>query len=351
MMFGIKLQPMAKVQVNNKEIYKNIISSIQKREFAPVYMFHGEEAYLIDKAIELIENNILSEEEKEFNQTIIYGADSNAAEVVNACRRLPMMNEYQVVILKEAQSLKDFKELESYLKHPVKSTIFAIGYKNGSPDGRMQATKILKSDHQTVECELLYDSEIPSWIASYLRKSGLQIEERAAVLFSEFTGKELSRIVMECDKLKLNFAAGYKINTSDLERFVGLNKEYSIFDLNQALSQRDVFKSNNIAKHFASNDKAFPLPAVIALLYGHFSKALALQYLKSKGEHKAGNKIGIFNELMLRQTEKTASNYSPAKIIHIIHHLRKADLQSKGFYSKKIDNDGVLKELVFKILH
>lgn len=342
---------MAKDEIKNKELYKIIINSIQNREFSPVYLFYGEESYMIDKAIELIEKTVLTEDEKEFNQTVLYGADSTAAMVADACRRLPMMSEYQVVILKEAQFLKDFKELESYLKYPVSSTILAIGYKNGSPDGRMQATKLLKSKFQAVECEYLNDGEIPSWIAGYFRKLGLKIEERAAVLFSEFTGRDLTRIVMECDKVKLNFSAGHIITASDLERFVGLNKEYSIFDLNMALSQRDVFKSNNIAKHFAANDKAFPLQVVIALIYGHFSKALALQYLKSRGEQRPGAKIGLNQDFLLRPVEKTAGNYSPAKIIHIIHHLRKADLQSKGYYSNKIKNDSILKELVFKILH
>ncbi|MEZ5174273.1 MAG: DNA polymerase III subunit delta [Bacteroidia bacterium] len=336
---------------NNRQIYRQVISAIQQKKYSPIYIFHGTESYFIDQAIELIEKSILSEDEREFNQTVLYGADTSASVVADACRRLPMMSEYQVVILKEAQAMKDFKDLESYFNTPSPSTILAIGFKNGSPDGRMQATKILKSRHEMVECEQLPEGQIPLWITDFLKKAELGIEDRAAMLFAEFTGKDLSRIEMECEKLILNFTKGHIITAADLERFIGLNKEYSIFDLNEALSQRNVFKANSIAKHFAANEKAFPVQAVIALIYGHFSKALALQYLQSKGENRGGAKIGLYSEFMLKPVQRTASSYAPAKIIHIIHHLRKADLQSKGYYSNSIDSDGILKELVFKILH
>jgi DNA polymerase-3 subunit delta len=340
-----------KQEKQNDQHYKEVIASIGKREFSSIYLFHGEESYYIDKAIDLLENTVLTDDEKEFNQTVVYGADTNAAAVTDMCRRHPMMSEYQVVILKEAQAMKDFKDLESYFRHPSRSTILAIGFKNGSPDGRSQASKILKSEHAMVECESLHENKIPAWIVAYLRQQGLKIEDRAAILLAEFTGKDLSRVSMECDKLKLNFEQGYTITAVDLEKFVGLSKEFSIFDLNEALSQRDIFKANNIAKHFGANEKAFPLPVIISLIYGHFSKALAWQYLKSKGEHKSASKIGLYNEFALRPVDRTSNSFAPAKIIHIIHHLRKADLQSKGYYSRSISNEGILKELVFKILH
>jgi len=328
---------------------ESVVKSVKGREFSPIYFLFGEEAYYIEELSKFMEMNILQEDEREFNQTICYGSETTADLVVMTAKRYPMMSEYQVVVVKEAQMLKDFKLFESYFKQPQSSTILVLCYK-GKPDKRIKAVQLLFQDFVCVESASLKPDRMPDWIIRYFRKRNYDIEPRAALMLSEHTGSDLVRAAMEADKLMLNAAAGYAFTSKDLEKQVGISREYNIFELQNALGRKDVYRANSIAIYISKNQKEQPIQAVIALLYGYFSKILLLHYYKGKGERNLSKAMGIWDS-MLKDYEVAARNYSPAKLIHVMHHLRKSDLQSKGFEAGSIETEGILQELIFKIIH
>jgi DNA polymerase III subunit delta len=338
----------AKTKAGNSA--EEIVKAIKARDFSPIYLIGGEDSYSADQLVDFIENSILTEDEKEFNQTILYGAEVSIEDVVANAKRFPMMSEYQVVIVKEAQLIKEFKNIESYVDKPQTSTILVLSFHSKSADKRIKAVQKIAKDYVMLEFPAIKEDMLPRWISNYFHDKGYAIEPKAAELLAEFTGPDLSRASMEADKIMLNENKGYKYTSSDLEKHVGLNKEYNIFELQNALSRRDVFTSNSIAFYIAKNQKERPLPVVISLLYTHFSKVLMYHYLKSKGEPNIEKALGVWTG-RLREYEIAARNFSPAKLIHVIHHLRRADLQFKGYHSGSIDAEGILMELIFKIIH
>lgn len=328
----------------------DLAKSIKAKDYSPIYLISGEDLFTIEKLNELIETSILTEDEREFNQTVLYGSDVTAEDIIVHARRFPMMSEYQVVIVKEAQTMKDFKDLEAYALNPQSSTILVLSFSGKSPDKRQKVVQLIAKDYVMVETEAIKEEKVPGWINSYFTQRGYALEPDAAILLAEFTGPNLARAAMEADKLMLNEKKGHRFTSSDLEKQTGLNKEYNIFELQKSLAQKDVFKSNSIAFYIAKNEKERPLPVVISLLYSFFSKVLTYHYLKSKGERDIAKAMGVWSK-QVQELESAARNYSPAKLIHVIHHLRKADLQYKGYYSKNDKALGILKELIFKIIH
>jgi DNA polymerase III subunit delta len=340
---------MAAKSASTGHTIESLVKSIKNKDFSPIYFLFGDEAYYIDETCKYMEDNILLEDEREFNQMVVYGSDITADEIIMNAKRFPMMSEYQVIIVKEAQLLKDFKLFESYFKQPQSTTVLVICYK-GKLDKRLKLTQVLFQEYVCVESAVFKQDKMPDWIIRYLRKKNYDIEQHAAIVLSEHTGPDLVRAAMEADKLLLNAPAGYKFTSKDLEKQVGLSKEYSIFELQNALGRRDVFKANSIAVYISKNKKEQPIQAVIGLLYSYFSKILLLHYHKSKGERNLAKAMGVWDS-MLKDYEIAARNYSPAKLMHVIHHLRKGDLQSKGFESGSIETEGILQELIFKIVH
>jgi DNA polymerase-3 subunit delta len=328
---------------------ESVVKSVKGREFSPIYFLFGEEAYYIEELSKFMEMNILQEDEREFNQTVCYGSETTVDQIMMTAKRYPMMSEYQVVIVKEAQLLKDFKLFEAYFKQAQSTTILVLCYK-GKPDKRIKAVQLLFQDFVAVESASLKPDQMPDWIIRYFRKRNYDIEQRAALMLSEHTGSDLVRAAMEADKLILNAASGYVFTAKDLEKQVGISREYTIFELQKALGRKDVYRANSIAIYISKNQKEQPIQAVIALLYGYFSKLLLLHYFKSKGERNLSKAMGIW-DTMLKDYEVAAKNYTPAKLIHVMHHLRKSDLQSKGFEAGSIDTEGILQELIFKIIH
>lgn len=327
-----------------------LAKSIKAKDYSPIYLIYGDDLFTIEKLNELFETSILTEDEREFNQTVLYGSDVRAEDIIVHARRFPMMSEYQVVIVKEVQTMKDFKNMEPYAANPQSSTILVLSFSGKGPDKRQKAVQIIAKDYVMVETETIKEEKVPGWINSYITQKEYSIEPDAAILLAEFTGPDLARASMEADKLMLNEKKGHRFTSSDLEKHTGLNKEYNIYELQKALAHKDIFKSNSIGFYFAKNEKERPLPVVISLLYTFFSKVLTYHYLKSKGENNIGKSMGIWPKQM-QEIEAAARNYSPAKLIHVIHHLRKADLQFKGYYSNNNKAPGILKELIFKIIH
>ena len=328
---------------------ESVYRELQARHFAPVYMLCGEEPYYIDQLALFIENNVLTADEREFNQTVLYGSDVSADDIMATAKRYPMMSEFQVVLVKEAQLLKDTEKLIPYLTNPQKSTILVFCYKGKEPDKRKKFYELINKAGVYYASDRIKQEKMPEWITKYFSKRGYRITPNAAILLSEHVGNELEKVTNEADKLFLNTAPGSEINEKDIEHQVGISREFNVFEFQKALGQRNVFKANQIALNIAGQ-KSTPLPMVMGALYSYFSKLLHFQWLKSKGETNMASAMGV-PPFFIRDYEMAARNYPPAKLLRILGHLRNYDLKSKGLNNESANETELLKELTFKIVH
>ena len=327
-----------------------IIKDLKARKFAPVYFICGDEPYYIDQLTKYIEDNVLSVDEKEFNQTVLYGLETTAEEIIVTAKRFPMMSEYQVVIVKEAQLLKKMEDLETYILNPQPSTILVISMKGKEPDKRKSFGKEIVKRSVYLKTERIKDDKIPEWVGNHLRKKGFSITARAAIMLAESVGNELEKVVNETEKLVINIPPNLEITEQHVEQMVGISKEYNIFEFQKALGTKNILKANKIAFHFADNPKNNPFPLLIASLYSYYLKVLQFSYLKNSGNTDIGKEIGI-NSYFLKDYETAARNYTPAKLIRIMHTLRDCDLRYKGVNSDGADYGELIKELTFKLIH
>jgi DNA polymerase III subunit delta len=319
-------------------------------KYQPLYFLCGEEPFYIDQIAQYIENNVLGEAERDFNQTVLYGLEVSASDVAAVAKRFPMMSEFQVVIVKEAQLMKGIEALEPYIRNPQPSTILVFCYKGKEPDKRKTFAKTLEKETVYVKSDRLKDEKIPEWVSRFLFKRGYKIQPKAAIMMAEYVGNELEKVANEAEKLMVNFPEGYEFSEKDVERLVGISREYNVFELQKALGKKDIFKANKIAFFLADQAKNHPIQMILGSFNGYFSKLLHYQWLNTRGERDIARSMGI-PPYFIKDYETAARNYSPAKVIRIMHHLRDYDLRSKG-----VNNDGssggeLLKELVFKILH
>lgn len=336
----------------------DIIKDVKNRKFKPLYMLHGEEPYFIDQVSDYMESYILSDVEKGFNQTVLYGKDTDIMTVLNAAKRYPMMADYQVIIVKEAQEMKWGKEdgdkkginpVLSYLENPLTSTILVFCYKYGKFDKRKKAYKAIEKNGLVFESASLYDNKIPGWIESYVADKKYRISAQAAAMLCEYLGNDLSKISNELDKLMLNIAAGQEIGLKDVQDNIGISKEYNVFELQSALVKRDVLKANQIINYFEANPKANPTVLVLGNLNNFFSKVLLYHYVKDKTPQNVARELGV-NPYFIKDYDQAARNFDYYKSTQIIGWLREYDLKSKGVNSNASHGD-LLKELVFKVLH
>jgi len=331
--------------------YNQILDELKNKIYRPVYLFHGEEPYFIDKLTKYIQDYVLPESEKSFNQTILYGKDTDAATVINAAKRYPMMASHQVVILKEAQTLKDISNLYYYVEKPQKSTILVISHKYKPLDKRTKLFKLLKNNGIVFESKKIQDYKIPDWIKKYLGHHNRNINDDAAMLITEFLGTDLSKIAHELDKLLLTVSEKDTTITSDhVERNIGFSKDYNPFELNKALAEKDVLKANRIIRHFGKNPNEHPMPLIIGSLYFFFSKLLGYYFLKTKDRKQVASTLKVYPN-MVWQYERAAKKYNYQKAARIISYLREYDLKSKGLNNVSATQGELLKELIFKILH
>lgn len=337
----------------------DIIKDIKARKFKPVYLLHGEESYYIDQIIHYMEENILNEMEKGFNQTILYGKDTDMATVMNAAKRYPMMSDYQLIVVKEAQDLKWAKETEgssktaefvlSYFEKPLPSTILVLGYKYGNFDKRKKIYKAIDKNGVVFQSDLVRDYKLAQWIDGLVAEKGYKIAPQASALMAEYLGTDLSKIANEVEKLILNIGNETTIDTDIVQKNIGISKEYNVFELQKALAVKNVLKCNQIINYFADNPKANPMVMVMANLNTYFAKILKYHYLPNKGD--AAKELGV-NPYFVKDYETAARNYSLPKTFDIISLMREYDLKSKGVDSTGNTTDGeLLKELLFKMLH
>lgn len=333
--------------------YQSIIQDVKAGKFAAVYFLHGPEPYFIDVISDAIEAHALAEHERAFNQTILYGKDADHLAVVDSARRFPMMAERQLVIVKEAQDMKDLKDLQSYVEKPAPTTVLVICHKHKNYNLNSGFGKAVKAGAVLFESKALYDNEIPDWITGYLRDKKLKIEPHAAALIGEYLGTDLSKIANELDKLALNLAAGATVSDQDVERNIGISRDYNVFEFQKALGQRDALKVARIVNYFAANPKNNPMPVVIASLYGYFSKVYMLSELSQAHEKEVLEALNLRSAYFLKDYRATLRHYPRAKAEQVIALLREYDLKSKGvdFNSVGKPDGELLREMSWRILH
>jgi DNA polymerase III subunit delta len=332
-------------------LFEELMSDLKKRIFKPVYFLAGDEPYYIDQVTDFIEDKVLSDSEKAFNQVIIYGDDTNINSIIDTARRFPMMSSHQVVIVKEAQSLKKLEDLLFYIERPLLSTILVFNYKYKVIDKRTKLYKTLEMQGAYFESMRLRDYQVPPWIERYLMVKGIKIDPEASAMLTEFLGADLHKIVNELDKLLITLPAGKPLITTGLiERNIGISKDYNNFELQKALGEKNILKANMIIRYFADNPKDNPVNLTIASIFSFFTKLLSYHYLTDKSKNNVASVLKI-NPYFVRDYETSAIKYNALKTVQIISLLRTYDMKTKGFGDVSTGPGDLLKELVYKILH
>lgn len=333
-----------------------ILNDLKKKKYAPIYFLQGDESFFIDQISDYIEKNAIDEASKSFNQTVMYGKDVNVVTILNNARRFPMMSERQLVLVKEAQNIADLqkeegqKQLIQYLEKPVPSTILVFCHKNKSLDKRKSLFKSIQKHAVVLDSKKMYDNQIPAWIESYVKQKGYSITTKAVHLLSDSIGNNLERISNEVDKMLINFTDPVEVNEDMVQKYVGISKDFNVFELQKALTTKDVLKANKIINYFAANPKSNPLLPVIAVLFSFYSKLLVAYTSKDKSERGIATTLGI-NPFFAKDYLYAVKNYTPVQVMNNISHLRKADLQIKGYYGGGLKEGEILKELIYQLLH
>jgi DNA polymerase-3 subunit delta len=331
--------------------YEEIISDLRKRIFKPVYFLAGDEPYYIDLITDFITEKVLSEEEKAFNQVIIYGEETTVNSIIETARRFPMMASHQVIIVKEAQALKKIDEFAVYIEKPLLSTILVLNYKYKVIDKRTRFFKLLDTQCVYFESMRLRDYQVPPWIERYLMTKGIRINPDASAMLTEYLGADLHKIVNELEKLLITLPAGKPvITTSLIEKNIGISKDYNNFELQKAIGEKDILKANMIIRHFAENPNDNPINLTIASIFGLFTKILTYHYLTDRSKNNVAAVLKI-HPYFVKDYETWAVKYNASKTIQIISLLRTYDMKSKGFGDVSTEAGEILKELVYKILH
>lgn len=328
-----------------------IVNEIKSGIIKPVYFFMGEEPYYIDKLTEYIEDNILSEDDKGFNQMVLYGKDVTIEEVVANAKRYPMMAERQVVIVKEAQELsRTIEKLESYAENPQPTTVLVFAYKYKTLDKRKKLIKNVIKNGVVFESKKMYENQVADWIKRVLSGKGYGIEPKAAAMLVEFLGNDLSRISNELDKLAIILPKGHTISPKDVEDNIGISKDYNIFELRKAIGERDQLKAYKIANYFAQNPKDNPLVMTTGLIFGFFSQLLQYHGLKDKSPGNVSKVLRV-NPYFLKDYDIALRNYPMKKVSAIVAALRDIDVKSKGVGANAVSQHDLLKEMLVKIFN
>jgi DNA polymerase-3 subunit delta len=331
-----------------EEIIK-ITKDIKAGLVKPIYFLMGEEPFYIDKITDFIENNILSDDEKGFNQTVLYGRDVTIEDIIATAKRFPMMSEYQVVVIREAQELsRTIDKLENYLLNPQLSTVLVFAYKYKTIDKRKKFTKLIAEKGVLFESKKLYDNQVAPWISKYLSTKGYSIEPKANMMLVEFLGTDLSKVVNELEKLQIILPKSATITPELIEKNIGISKDYNVFEFRNAIGNRDQLKAFKIAQYFARNPKENPLVLITGQLNSFFTQLLTAHGLKDKTASNLAKSLGI-NPYFVKDIELSMRNYPMRKVSTIISDLRVLDVKSKGVNANALSTDDLLKEVLVKI--
>jgi DNA polymerase-3 subunit delta len=328
---------------------EKILNDWKRKLYKPIYWLEGEEEYFIDKVVDYAEHRILDPSEASFNLTVFYGKDALWTDVVNACMRYPMFAERQVVILKEAQQMRDINKLEGYVEKPLVSTVFVVSYKDKKVDGRSKLAKLLKEKGEMLSTKKLYDNQLPEWTNDLVHSKGYTIQQKALLLLVDHIGNDLSRIENEIDKLLVNMGTRKSISEDDVEKYVGVSKEYNPFELQNALAKKDIVKAIRIVNYFEANPKAAPIMLILPALYNLFSKTYMVFGQNSNDEKAIAVTIGV-NPYFVKDYLLTARNYGPDGVQNALLLLHHYNLRSLGVGDAGTSDGALLKELVVKLV-
>jgi DNA polymerase-3 subunit delta len=330
--------------------YDQILSDIHKKNFAPVYFLTGDEPYFIDMISDTIENEALDEADRAFNQIVLYGRDVDVETIANHARSFPMMGERMVVIVKEAQDVKNLEEFEKYLDTIPETTLLVFAYKYKKFDKRKTLAKKIDKKGVWFESKKLYDSNIPGWIQNYLKGEGYSITPKANQMLADYLGTDLHKIANELKKLIIALPKKKSIDDADVERNIGISKDYNGFELQNAIGSRDVLKANRIVNYFGDNGKDNPLLVTVITLYGYFTKLIKLHTTQDKSQGNLASVLGV-NPFFVKDYLAAARNYPPATCIRCISILREFDLKAKGYESGDVSEKDLYREMIFKLMH
>ena len=330
---------------------KQLVTDIKNGNIKPIYLLMGEEPYYIDKISEFIEETILTEEERGFNQMILYGRDVAVEDIVINAKRFPMMAERQVVIVKEAQDLsRTFDKLDEYAKNPQPSTVLVLCYKYKTVDKRKAVYKAIKKSGVVFESKKLYDNQVPDWIKRVLSPKGYTITPKASQLLVEFLGTDLGKINNELEKLQIVLPQNTQITPEHIEENIGISKDYNNFELRKAIGARDSVKAFKIVQYFADNPKDNPMVVTVALLFNFFSQLLQLHGMNDKNPRSVASALRV-NPYFVNEYLDAARNFPMRKVSQVVALLREFDVKSKGVNSNAVPQGDLLKELLVKILN
>jgi DNA polymerase-3 subunit delta len=330
--------------------YEEIISNLQKKIYHPIYFLMGEETYFIDKISDYIIDNVLTDAEKGFNQTILYGKDLEPALIMGNARRFPMMANHQVIVVREAQNIKKIEDLEPYVQNPLNSTILVINYKYKTLDKRKTFTKLLDQKGILFEAKKIYDNQLPAWISTYLKAQQYTISPQAAAMIAEYLGADLSKVANELDKLVISLPVGTQITPDHIEKNIGISKEFNVFELQNALGDRDLLRANRIINYFGANPSTNPVTVVISSLFSYFSKLLNYHFLEDKSQNNVASVLQV-HPFFVKNYVAAAKNYNIKKLVEIVSILREYDMKSKGWGNVSASPADLQREMVYRILH
>ena len=341
---------MAKKEYTFEEICGDIIN----KKFVPVYILMGEEPYFIDKIEALLIQNVLSDTERDFNQMIFYGNDTDVKNIINSARRFPMMSKYQLVVIKEAQNLKNIELLSHYVKKPVSSTILVVCHKYKKIDGRKSVVADAKATGIVFDSKKLYDNKMPGFIVSFMKQRSLDIDGRCAQMLSDYLGNDISRLEKETEKLSviLGNSTSKRITPEIIETNIGISKDFNIYELINAISQKNILKANRIADYFDKNQKLNPPQMVLPALFNYFVNLMICFYSKDKSERAVMQILNLQWPFQAVDYMNGLRNLKAMKVFEVIHEIRLADAKSKGFGAPSTITPGnIYRELLYKIMH
>ncbi|MFM7217417.1 MAG: DNA polymerase III subunit delta [Bacteroidota bacterium] len=337
--------------------FQQIIGDLKKKIYAPVYFLHGDEPFFIDAVVEHIENNVLNEADRAFNQTVLYGKDVDVVTLISYAKRYPMMASHQVVIIKEAQDVrnllpkdKDRDPFLEYLEKPTPSTILVLAFKHKTVDKRTRLYKAIDKYAVVLESKKLYDRDVPGWITQYFLSKGGRIHPKAAMMMGEHLGNDLAKIANEADKLMISQKEGVEITSSMIEERIGISKDFNMFELYTALATRNIYKANLIAKHFGASPKNNPIQLTIPSIYSFFNKVIGVHAAPRKDRNELAAQIGV-SPYFVNEYLQAAQSYSLDTCMRNVGYIREYDLKSKGVNAERMEDGAILKELVYKLLH
>ncbi|MDF9829538.1 DNA polymerase III subunit delta [Parabacteroides sp. PF5-6] len=333
--------------------FEGICQDIRQKQFAPVYILMGEEPFFMDKITDLLIDNVVGEAERDFNQTILYGADADAAQVINAARRFPMMSDYQLVVVREAQMIRDIELLAHYVKKPLMQTVLVVNYKYKTLDRRKMLASATEANGVLFDSKKIPDYKMPAFISSLMQQRNIGIDPKSIQMLSDFLGNDLVRLDKELDKLTLLLPenAPKRITPELIERNIGISKEFNNFELLKAIAVKDVLKANRIIQYFEKNPKNNPIQVTLPILFNYFSNLLICYYAKDRSEQGLMNALGLRNSFQVKDYTTGMRHYPAMKVFNLISDIRTTDARSKGVGNPSAGDGELLKELLYKILH